>query len=276
MKIGVVGNGFVGHAMTLLRPGVDVLVWDINPDKCEPHGIGFNEFVDQSEIIFVAVPTPMEHDGTCHLNIVQDVVTKIKTKSQNTPIVLRSTVPPGTSDQMNVHFMPEFLTERFWETDFKTCTQWIIGTHDMELVGKIEHMFQLAHAQGSVDNKQVIHMKPTEAEMVKYTKNCFLAVKVSYFNEMYKLCEKLNVDYESVRSVACDDPRLGHGQSLVPGHDGHLGYGGTCLPKDTNAMIRIMQQHDVECHVINGAVIRNEFVDRPEKDWQQDKGRASI
>ena len=113
MKIGVVGNGFVGHAMTLLRPGVDVIVWDMDMDKCEPRGTGFNKFVDESEIIFVAVPTPMEHTGKCHVDIVQRVVDKIQKRSPDTPVVLRSTVPPGTSDKMNVHFMPEFLNNVF-------------------------------------------------------------------------------------------------------------------------------------------------------------------
>lgn len=276
MRVGVIGNGFVGHAMTLLRPGVAVLVWDIEPDKCEPFGLDFNQFVEMSEIIFVAVPTPMNKDGTCHLNIVETVVQKVKDRDPDTPIVLRSTVLPGTSDKLGVSFMPEFLTEKHWKHDFYNCDQWIIGTDNDTLVIKLQHMFSLAHAQDCVCNKQVIHMKPAEAEMIKYIKNCFLATKVSFFNEIYQICEAVGIDFETVRNTACDDIRIGHGHSVVPGHDGKCGYGGTCFPKDTNALLKFMEQHDVLSHVLSGAVTRNETIDRAERDWINDVGRASI
>ena len=276
MRVGVIGNGFVGHAMTLLRPGVAVLVWDIDSDKCEPPGLKFKQFVDMSEIIFVAVPTPMNQDGTCHLNIVESVVQKVKDLDPNTPIVLRSTVLPGTSDKLGVSFMPEFLTEKHWKDDFYNCTQWIIGTDNDTLVSKIQHMFNLAHAEDSVCNKQVTHMKPAEAEMIKYIKNCFLATKVSFFNEIYQTCEAVGINFETVRDSACDDARIGHGHSTVPGHDGKCGYGGTCFPKDTNALLKFIEQHGVRSHVLRGAVTRNETIDRVEKDWTNDVGRASI
>lgn len=276
MVVGVIGNGFVGHAMTLLRPGVEVLVWDITPDKCEPIGLGFKQFVEQSEVVFVAVPTPMNPDGTCHLNIVENVVSKVRTHDQNVPIVLRSTVLPGTCDNLDVSFMPEFLTEKNWHEDFKCCEQWIIGTHEPSLVSKLVHMFSQAHAAGCINNKQVIHMQPAQAEMIKYIKNCFLATKVSFFNEMYQTCQAIGVDFELTRQIACDDTRIGHGHSTVPGHDGKRGYGGTCFPKDTNALLRFMEQHGVISHVLSGAVTRNEMIDRVEKDWISDRGRAAI
>lgn len=276
MKIGVIGNGFVGHAMTLLRPGVAVLVWDIEPDKCEPFGLGFNQFVEMSEIIFVAVPTPMNQDGTCHLDIVETVVQKVKDLDPDTPIVLRSTVLPGTSDKLDVSFMPEFLTEKHWKDDFYNCDQWIIGTNDNTLVTKLQHMFSLAHAENCVCNKQIIHVKPAEAEMIKYIKNCFLAIKVSFFNEIYQTCEAVGIDFETVRNIACDDTRIGHGHSTVPGHDGRCGYGGTCFPKDTNALLKFMEQHGVLSHVLSGAVTRNETIDRVEKDWTEDAGRVVV
>ena len=276
MRVGVIGNGFVGHAMTLLRPGVAVIVWDIEPDKCEPFGLGFNQFVEMSEIVFVAVPTPMNQDGTCHLDIVETVVQKVKDRDPDTPIVLRSTVLPGTSDKLGVAFMPEFLTEKHWKDDFYNCDQWIIGTDDDTLVTKLQHIFSLAHAENCVCNKQVIHMKPAEAEMIKYIKNCFLATKVSFFNEIYRTCEAVGIDFETVRNTACDDTRIGHGHSTVPGHDGKCGYGGTCFPKDTNALLKFMEQHDVVSHVLSGAVTRNETIDRTEKDWTNDVGRAAI
>ena len=93
MKIGVVGNGFVGHAMTLLRPYVDVLVWDIVPDKRDPQTLDIETFVEESEIIFVAVPTPMNSDGSANLKIVRAVCEEIQAIDDEKYIVLRSTVP---------------------------------------------------------------------------------------------------------------------------------------------------------------------------------------
>jgi UDPglucose 6-dehydrogenase len=276
MKVGVIGNGFVGHAMTLLRPAVDVQVWDIDPAKCEPAGLGFDQFIHESEIIFIAVPTPMNKDGTCHLDIVEDVVQQVKTCDPSASIVLRSTVLPGTSDKLDVGFMPEFLTEKHWKKDFYECDQWIIGSYDNALVSKVQHMFKLAAKSNCVINEHVIHMKPTEAEMIKYIKNCFLATKVSFFNEIYQTCIAVGIDFETVRSIACDDTRIGHGHSTVPGHDGKNGYGGTCFPKDMNALLNFMHQHNVISHILSGSVTRNESIDRTSKDWTNDKGRATI
>ena len=93
MKIGVVGNGFVGHAMTLLRPYVDVLVWDVVEEKREPKSLDIETFVEESEIIFVAVPTPMNKDGSANLDIVRAVCEEIQEIDDTKYIVLRSTVP---------------------------------------------------------------------------------------------------------------------------------------------------------------------------------------
>lgn len=276
MKVGVVGNGFVGRAMTLLRPGVDVLVWDIDPNKCEPFNLTFEQFVNDVELIFVAVPTPMNPDGTCHLNIVRSVVNKIKELDYEKHIVLRSTVPPGTCDSMDVSFMPEFLTEKNWAHDFKNCEQWIIGTDNTLIYNKIKTIFSQAKSSDSVVNDNIIQTTPAEAEMIKYVKNCYLATKVSFFNEIYNTCQAANINFENVRSVACEDSRIGTGHSTVPGHDGKMGYGGTCFPKDMNALTKFMEQHNVVSHVLSGAVIRNETIDRVEKDWLSDTGRAAI
>ena len=276
MKVGVVGNGFVGRAMTLLRPGVDVLVWDIDPNKCEPFNLTFEQFVNDVELIFVAVPTPMNPDGTCHLNIVRSVVNKIKEHDYEKQIVLRSTVPPGTCDSMDVSFMPEFLTEKNWAHDFKNCEQWIIGTDNTLIYNKIKTIFSQAKSSDSVVNDKIIQTTPAEAEMIKYVKNCYLATKVSFFNEIHNTCQAANINFENVRSVACEDTRIGPGHSTVPGHDGKMGYGGTCFPKDMNALTKFMEQHNVVSHVLSGAVIRNETIDRVEKDWLCDTGRAAI
>lgn len=276
MKIGVVGNGFVGHAMTLLRPHVEVLVWDVVPEKRDPKTLDIETFVEESEIIFVAVPTPMNSDGSANLDIVRAVCEEIQEIDDSKYIVLRSTVPPGTSEELDVNFMPEFLTEKNWEDDFKNCDQWILGSTDPFLYEKMKRMFELAYnnGSGSVVNKEVIQCKPSEAEMIKYLKNVFLSVKVGFFNELESICSELDIDYESVRCIATQDTRIGSGHTKVPGHDGRRGFGGTCFPKDTNALASFAKENGIESPILDAVIKRNEEIDRPEQDWKADKGRA--
>lgn len=276
MKIGVVGNGFVGHAMTLLRPHVEVLVWDIVPEKRDPKTLNIETFVEESEIIFVAVPTPMNSDGSANLDIVRSVCEEIQEIDDTKYIVLRSTVPPGTSEELDVAFMPEFLTEKNWKEDFKNCDQWILGSTDVFLYEKMKRMFELAYnkGSGSVVNKEVIQCKPSEAEMIKYLKNVFLSVKVGFFNELESICSELNINYENVRCIATQDSRIGSGHTKVPGHDGKRGFGGTCFPKDTNALASFATSNIIPTPILDAVIKRNEEIDRPEKDWTLDKGRA--
>ena len=278
MKIGVVGNGFVGHAMTLLRPFIDVLVWDINQDKREPKTLDISTFVKESEIIFVAVPTPMNKDGSANLSIVRTVCEEIQGIDKDKHIVIRSTVPAGTADELGVNFMPEFLTEKNWEEDFRNCDQWILGTNDDDLYEKVKRMFSIAHVYGygSVLNKEVIRTTPGEAEMIKYLKNVFLSVKVSFFNEMESICTKSGLNYETIRGIATQDKRIGDGHTMVPGHDGKRGFGGTCFPKDIHALASYGKMNGVDTPIIDSVISRNETIDRPEHDWKSDKGRAVI
>ena len=216
MKIGVVGNGFVGHAMTLLRPYVDVLVWDVVEEKREPKSLDIETFVEESEIIFVAVPTPMNKDGSANLDIVRAVCEEIQEIDDTKYIVLRSTVPQ-TSEELDVNFMPEFLTEKNWADDFKNCDQWILGSTDTFLLEKMKRMFELAYndGNGAVVNKEVIQCKPSEAEMIKYLKNVFLSVKVGFFNELENICSEIGIGYDNVRCIATEDKRIGTGHTKV-------------------------------------------------------------
>ncbi len=276
MKIGVIGNGFVGHAMSVLSPAVEILFWDLEPSKRCPHHLTIDQLVKESEIVFISVPTPMDASGNCHTDIVESAVREVQSIDSNKHIVIRSTVPPGTSDRLGVSFIPEFLTEKNWKSDFINCEQWIIGSSDYGLVSKITSMIDSAYKCKLIYNNNVIHVTTKEAEMIKYVKNCFLATKVSFFNEMYRLCEKTSINYETVRKLSAEDSRIGEGHTKVPGHDGKAGFGGTCFPKDMWALLRFMEENNVSSHVVYGALTRNETIDREEKDWTDDKGRASL
>ena len=112
MKIGVIGNGFVGKATSQLNcEAIDILAYDINPDACVPPGLLLSD-MNHCEVVFISVPTPMSKDGSCHLTIVNSVLNDLQSIHYKGFIVLRSTVPAGTSDDLGIYFMPEFLTEK--------------------------------------------------------------------------------------------------------------------------------------------------------------------
>lgn len=239
-KIGIVGKGFVGGAMyENFKDYYDVNVYDTDPTKRTQE---LNELVKSSQIIFICVPTPMvSSTGACDSSIVEDVVRKIAEIDRTKVVVIKSTVPPGTTKRlsqetgMSIVFNPEFLTEANYILDFKYQPLIVIGADDNDLYNIIYDLYyDYNHRVGS--KGQILPSSSNEAEMFKYVANCFLATKVTFLNEIYRLCNTVGVDYNRVADIARLDRRLGHTHWKVPGPDGKLGYGGSCFPKDMNAL----------------------------------------
>ena len=121
----------------------------------------------------------------------------------------------------------------------------------------------------------IIKTDSTHAEMVKYLTNSFLATKVSFANEIYQICDKLNIDYDKVVEYATLDDRLGKSHWNVPGPDGDFGFGGHCLPKDLSALIYLAMNLHTETNVLNAVEETNDVV-RKNRDWENMKGRAVV
>jgi len=277
MKLGVIGNGFVGKASrNLENPEVQVLSYDLNPALCIPIGTTFDDIAN-CDVVFVSVPTPMNEDGSVHINIVEKVVRQLQ-KAGVKDIVIRSTVPPGTSSRLNVHFIPEFLTERNFMNDFIATDPWIMGAmnDNEEFKNKMRFIMNKSVEYGNIKSSNIEWVSNTEGEMIKYFRNTFLAVKVSFCNEIYEFCQTKNIDYEKIRSIAARDQRIGLSHTLVPGLDGKMGYGGTCFPKDINGLNCEYKKAGLTSFILDSAIRRNEQIDRKEKDWANDKGRATI
>lgn len=281
MSFAIIGNGFVGQATKILKtPNTKMLVYDIDPKKCEPQNTTIQD-LEQCDIIFVSVPTPMGKDGRNHLGIVQSVVQELKEKinTKKSHIVIRSTVLPGTSNNLDCYFMPEFLTEKNWANDFKNCENWIFGLKNddnEDFINKITNIINQAYEHGCIAHNKISFVKNSEAELIKYFRNTYLALKVSFCNEIFDYCVEKNIDYDTVANLATADKRIGQSHSQVPGHDGRRGFGGTCFPKDTNALLREFEDNNVPSFILRAAVERNEKLDRPERDWSTDVGRAVI
>ena len=278
--VGVIGLGYVGTAVqrgfeTVKR----VVTYDI-AKECTESSIA--DIVYKAPIIFICVPTPMNQDGTCNIDIVRKVLTEISVSPMGMkPIcVLKSTVTPGTTDllaeefpNVTMCFNPEFLTEKNYINDFVAQRNIILGYTKNSTALDIKPVAMLYNTR--FVNGNVWTTTAKEAEMVKYTANTLLATKVAFLNEIWQICKKTGINYNHVANHLSMDERLGNTHWQVPGPDGKMGFGGTCFPKDLNALIQFGEQNGQATPLLRSVWEKNLEL-RPERDWEQDKGRAVI
>ena len=282
-KIGVIGNGFVGGAVKFgFSPTVgcdaEVRVYDKDPKK-STHTL--EETVNESDFIFLSVPTPANSNGSINTDILAGAIKDINDIStRENYIIIRSTVTPGTTRELqkdypklNLLFNPEFLTERSANFDFINQSRFIIGSGDsMSSASGAESFEELLKARFG-ECIAFMHTTYETAEMIKYMSNCFFATKVSFMNEMYQISEKSNVNWQQAIDGLVADGRICHSHFNVPGHDGKFGFGGSCFPKDIQALINFGETNGVDMKVLKGVWEKNLEV-RPEQDWKKLKGRA--
>jgi UDPglucose 6-dehydrogenase len=230
----------------------------------------------------------MKPNGSCDLSIVKSAIKDLtKAGIRKNKIVLRSTVPVGTSEKLKVNFMPEFLTEKNWKSDFYNNNLWVFGMDNMNDVSQdgsvlnfnnnlnlFRTLLETAKNFDKIKEDAVTFTSTKNAEAIKYGRNSFLATKISFFNEIQEFCINNDLNFQLIRTLICSDPRIGDSHSQVPGPDKKRGFGGTCFPKDVASMLHQMKKSKVQTMVLKNVQNRNEKVDRPEKDWQEDKGRA--
>ena len=251
IKVGIIGCGFIGTALKnwLEENNTNVETRVSDPPK------GMNDDINDCDAYFIQIHIPTEEDGTQDLTLLKSIVNNLPCSR---PIWIRTTILPGTAELLQqetgrlVYHMPEFLTERTYLEDFKW--QPMVFTGDIELLKKI------------FPGKKHIDMSSEEAELVKYAHNVFGALKVTYFNCIYDLCQKKGFDYSKVREGVLGSTYINDVHTLVPGPDGKLGYGGKCFPKDVNAFVAMFKDELVGkllCTVpqINNE-IRNKAVDK--------------
>ena len=280
-KIGIIGQGFVGSAVREgMKNHYEVLAFDKDPSKFSSTGSIF-EIVENVDVTFLCVPTPMKRNGECYTGILESALNEISEcvtalNKKEFIVVIKSTIPPGTTERLNeiftkldIVFNPEFLTEANAINDYMNQNRIIVGG---ERPGSTRVKAIFAKAFPKVP---IIKTSSTIAETIKYVTNTFLAMKVSYANEIYQLCQGLNIDYDKVIEYARYDDRLGNSHWSVPGPDGHMGYGGSCFPKDTKALIHLAKELGVPSTMLESSWNVNLRV-RPEEDWKELKGRAVI
>lgn len=230
-----------------------------------------NSAVKNSLICFIAVGTPQGHDGSADLSAVYSVAESIaKSMNEYKIIVNKSTVPVGTAEKVeeiiknnsdfdfDVVSNPEFLKQGAAVDDFLKPDRVIIGSNSKKATRIMQELYSPFLRTGN----PIIAMDVKSAEMTKYAANSFLAVKISYINEIANICEQVGANIEMVRAGMCSDSRIGS-KFLFPG----LGYGGSCLPKDVKAMIQTAQNFNCNSRVLNAVdetnkVQRQIFIDK--------------
>lgn len=311
MHVGVVGTGYVGlvTGVCLAEMGNDVVLMDIDELKIKSLSDGkvpiyepgleqmiarnvsekrlsfttdLNHTVESSLILFIAVGTPPDEDGSADLSQVFTVAADIG-KAINTYkiVVTKSTVPVGTtfkvreiiaretSHPFDVASNPEFLKEGNAVDDFMKPDRVVIGVDDVRAGEILKELYSPFVRTG----KPILAMDILSSEMTKYAANGLLATKISFINELARLCERVGADIELVRGGIGSDPRIGP-QFLFAG----IGYGGSCFPKDVEALGRTGLEHGVRLNVLEAVQAgnkrqRDHFVDKVLNHYNSVKGK---
>ena len=296
MKVTVFGIGYVGlvQGAVLAEVGHQVMCIDVDADKVERlklgqipifepgleslvkenHAAGRLSFttdaaegVKHGEVQLIAVGTPPDEDGSADLKYVLSVASTIAEHMESHQVVIdKSTVPVGTADKVKARITevltqrgrndltfdvvsnPEFLKEGSAVADCMRPERIIIGTSSEHA----EEMMRELYAPFSRNHDKVIVMDVRSAELTKYAANCMLATKISFMNEMANLAEILGADIEAVRQGIGSDSRIGY-HFIYPG----VGYGGSCFPKDVQALIKTADQIDFDAKVLKAVESRN-------------------
>ncbi|MBX2828729.1 MAG: UDP-glucose/GDP-mannose dehydrogenase family protein [Flavobacteriaceae bacterium] len=291
MKIAVVGTGYVGlvTGTCLAETGNEVICVDIDAEKVEkmrsgivpiyePHldvlfdrnikagrlrfTTSLDDGLDHGDIIFLALPTPEDEDGSADLSYVLNVADEIGRKIKDYKVIVdKSTVPVGTaekvtetiaknaSSEFDVVSNPEFLREGFAVDDFLKPERIVVGSSSE----RATKLMQKLYAPFVRSGNPVIVMDEKSAELTKYAANSFLATKITFMNEIANYCEKVGADVDKVRIGMGTDSRIGK-RFLFPG----IGYGGSCFPKDVKALQKAGKDADYDFRILDSVIHVNQ------------------
>lgn len=270
-KIAIIGYGFVGKAVdfgfsknvikTIIDPKLRTSTKDITQDF---------------DFIFIALPTPMNPDGTQNIEILFDVLMELDSINKNFIKIIKSTVLPSTLKEIEIKFQnivynPEFLKERSAEEDFVNSEGIVLGGKK-EILSKVKELYKKCSVVKKINFYETDLIS---ASFVKYSINSFLALKVAFFNQLYDLISPNNhEDWTNMIKIISHDSRIGNSHLQVPGLDGKRGFGGACFPKDTAALIRYSQELGVDFSILESAIkynnkIRTSYKNKDDREKEQ-------
>jgi len=252
MAIGIIGLGFVGNAVRESLKNQQVKI--IDPDKGYENTY---EEIAKTEAIFVCVPSPSKRDGSCDTSILEGVLERLK--NYTGVIISKVTAPPGTYAKLQnkypqLIYIPEFLTADNAVEDYKSTKKFIIGGRIVAYQNEAVRIMKSSHGFATFNFCSI-----EEASLVKYTVNAFLALKVSFMNEMYDVANAADIDWDNLQNLIlfADKDRIGYSHMAVPGPDGKRGFGGMCFPKDTAGLLHYAKDMGINMDILETAVYKN-------------------
>jgi len=291
MKIAVVGTGYVGLVtgtcfaetgnyvtcididqakveslrkgkMTIYEPGLEILFDRNRKESRLMFTTDLKEGIKGAEVIFLALPTPPGEDGSADLKYILGVADQLGHVMEDYAVIVdKSTVPVGTAEKVNAAIVknakvpfdvvsnPEFLREGVAVDDFMKPDRVVIGTKSERAKEIMERLYAPLVRQGN----PIIFMDERSAEMTKYAANSFLAMKITFMNEIANLCEIAGADVDNVRKGIGTDSRIGK-RFLFPG----IGYGGSCFPKDVQALGQTAKEYGYDFKILKSVMLVNE------------------
>jgi nucleotide sugar dehydrogenase len=256
MNIGIIGGGMVGNALANGFKQNNLLISDPSIND-----ITIVDVCRSVDIVFVCVPTPTNND-VFDSSIIDGVMSEINENYQG-DVVIKSTIPPNflmdiynNSNNINLAYNPEFLTDRTANDDFVNPYMVVIGSEDDGLSSRIEEIYRTQ----SIVRCDVYHkVDLVSASLIKYGFNTFFATKVIFMNELYGVFQQsgTSMAWEEFRVLIGSNPWVGGSHNSVPGHDGYFGYGGKCFPKDTGAFSKYADSLGKPSHLLNKAIELN-------------------
>ena len=255
VRIGIIGLGFVGSAIlnSLTDRFIDLVI--IDPDKGS--NSTYNDLAG-AEAVFVCVPTPRDDNGNCNTSILEDVLARLHNIRYTGVIISKCTAPPNAYQKLNEQYpnlvhVPEFLTASKAMQDYLNGSFAIIGGSIKAYMNEAERFTKISQQ----NLKTIVHCDIGEAALTKYAINSFLATKVVFMNELYRVAEAAGLDYNVIATMINLDRRIGDSHMRVPGPDGTFGFGGHCLPKDTEALLSLSKDLGVTMQVLEAALKKN-------------------
>ena len=245
MRIGIAGYGFVGQAH-------EAALEDYHKLLINDPALGYYADLRHADAIIVCVSTPQHETGACNINNVYEVIEA----APDVPILIKSTISLEGWRELRhllpdaeLTFSPEFLRAESALDDFKNSKHFLMGGDNTGFWAQL-----FIDAMGKID---IEIAEVEELILAKYFRNAFLATKVAFFNEIYDLCDKLDVEYSAVAHYTGMDDRIGYSHTFVTEE---RGFGGHCLPKDTNAIVHTGERNDVELSLIKQAIRYNSII----------------